>query len=99
MPLHSNTHGGNGAVLRTKLKDLGEFKGISLHMSGRNGIKVPVRCIHKTFTGYFNALAKAGFSTMPDVYELHVGKKLMRDSSFFEPLHDLPLHIVFHILR
>ena len=66
----------------------------------RDGTDVPVRCIHKTLEDYFHALAAVGFTTLPDVRELHVRTKhLEMDPPFFAPLKDKPLHLAFRIHR
>ena len=66
----------------------------------RDGADLPVRCIHKTIDDYFNALAEAGFASLPGVRELYVQPKhLEMDPQFFEPLKEKPLHLAFQITR
>jgi SAM-dependent methyltransferase len=64
----------------------------------RDGASVEVQAVHKTFTTYFNALAAAGFTSMPHVEELHItAEHVALDSDFFGPLVDLPLHVAFSL--
>lgn len=66
----------------------------------RDGTRVPVRCIHKTLDDYFQALAAAGFNSLPDVRELHaLPEHLAMDPAFFSPLEDKPLHLAFQLTR
>jgi len=66
----------------------------------RAGRAVPVRCVHKTLADYFSALTRAGFTTMPDVYELGVTDEHLRlDLTFFGPLVDQPLQVAFRLGR
>ncbi len=66
----------------------------------RDGTDVPVQCIHKTFDDYFNALAAAGFTSLPAIKELYTQPEhLEMDPDFFEPLKDKPLHLAFRIMR
>ena len=66
----------------------------------RDGTHVPVRCIHKTLDDYFQALAAAGFNSLPAVRELHArSKHLEMDPAFFGPLEDKPLHLAFQLTR
>lgn len=66
----------------------------------RDGTDVPVRCIHKTFDDYFNALAAAGFTSLPTIRELYPQPEhLAMDPDFFSPLKDKPLHLAFRITR
>lgn len=62
----------------------------------RDGADVPVRCVHKTFSDYFAALAEAGFTQLPRVAELGVTDELIAlDPSFFGPLRGFALHVLF----
>lgn len=62
----------------------------------RDGVAVPVRCVHKTFADYFHSLRSAGFARMPQVLELGVtAEHLALDPKFFGPLKGLPLHVLF----
>ena len=64
----------------------------------RDGADVPVRCVHKTLSDYFDALAEAGFVTLPRVVELAVtDEHLALDSDFFGPLRGYPLHVLFSV--
>ena len=65
----------------------------------RDGTNVPVRCIHKTLDDYFNALATAGFTSLPAIRELYPQPKhLEMDPDFFASLKDKPLHLAFQIV-
>lgn len=62
----------------------------------RDGIDVPVRCVHKTLEDYFVALAAAGWTKLPTIKELAVQPEHIElDSDFFGPLLGTPLHILF----
>ena len=64
----------------------------------RDGVSVPVRCIHKTLSDYFRCLRDAGFTGMPDVEELHVTPTMVEtDPDFFSPLVDQPLHLAIRV--
>lgn len=64
----------------------------------RDGVAVPVRCVHKTWSDYFEALTRAGFTQMPKVVELHVtDEHLAIDPAFFETLRGYPLHVLFRV--
>ncbi|MGF1521008.1 MAG: class I SAM-dependent methyltransferase [Leptolyngbyaceae cyanobacterium] len=66
----------------------------------RDGIDVPVRCVHKTLDDYFGALATAGWTTLPVVKELAVQPEHIElDADFFGPLAGTPLHILFALQR
>jgi SAM-dependent methyltransferase len=66
----------------------------------RDGVALPVRCVHKTLSDYFGCLAEAGFRSLPEVHELSVtAAHLALDPAFFGPLADLPLHMAFHLER
>jgi len=74
-----------------------EFHG---QMWRRDGRAVPVRCVHKTLADYFGTFRHAGFTTMPDVYELGVTDEHLRlDPTFFGPLVDQPLQVAFRLGR
>ena len=84
--------------------EFGYFSGRDSELHGRmwrrDGLAVPIRCVHKTFADYFLALAKAGFAALPDVHELGVtNDHLVLDPNFFSPLADQPLHVAFRIVR
>jgi len=64
----------------------------------RDGIPVPVRCVHKTFSDYFVALMESGFTLIPKILELRVTEDhISLDRAFFEPLYGLPLHLLFRV--
>ena len=64
----------------------------------RDGEPVPVSYMHKTFADYFNALAAAGFRTLPKVIELKVTEEhLALDRVFFEGAMGCPLQVLFRI--
>ena len=64
----------------------------------RDGGRVAVRCVHKTIDDYFACLRDGGFTSMPDVKELHATEEHHAfDPSFFEPLREIPLHIAFRV--
>jgi hypothetical protein len=66
----------------------------------RDGTSNPVRSIHKTMADYFQALAAAGWSTLPRLEELSVqDHHLTLDPQFFGPLEGLPLHLLFELQR
>ena len=66
----------------------------------RDGVDVPVRCVHKTFADYFDCLAQAGFTKLPKVVELRATEEhLALDPRFFGPLADQPLHVLFELER
>ena len=82
----------------------GYFSGRNVLFPGqiwrRDGIAVGVQCIHKTFEDYFSGLKEAGFTNMPEVYELKIGQEHVElDADFFGPLLDLPLHVAFKVKR
>lgn len=64
----------------------------------RDGVAVPVRCVHKTWADYFEALDRVGFTRTPKVAELHVTDDQVRiDPTFFGPLRGYPLHVLFRV--
>lgn len=64
----------------------------------RDGRAVPVSYLHKTFGDYFNALAAAGFRTLPKLIELKVTEEhLALDRAFFEGAMGYPLQVLFRI--
>lgn len=80
----------------------GYFSARNIQFEGRiwrrDGVSVPVRSVHKTFSDYFSALHQAGFSGLPVVDELHATEEhIAFDPDFFEPLRDVPLHVAFSI--
>jgi SAM-dependent methyltransferase len=85
-----------------KAGDLGYFSGTDQTLEGliwrRDGVSVPVRCVHKPFEVYFQALRAAGWQNMPDLTELAVRPEHIElDPDFFEPLRDQPLHLLFSV--
>ena len=64
----------------------------------RDGSAVPVSYMHKTFADYFDALAVAGFQTLPKIIELKVTEEhLALDRAFFEGAAGYPLQLLFRI--
>ena len=64
----------------------------------RDGVAVPVRCVHKPLEVYFEALRATGWTGMPEVLELRVQPEHVElDRAFFEPLLDYPLHLLFSV--
>ena len=62
------------------------------------GKAVPVSYMHKTFADYFNALAAAGFQTLPKIIELKVTEEhLALDRAFFAGAAGYPLQVLFRI--
>jgi len=78
------------------------FAGVDESFDGyiwrRDGKSVPVSYMHKTFADYFNALAAAGFRTLPKIIELKVTEDLLAlDRAFFEGAAGYPLQVLFRI--
>jgi hypothetical protein len=78
------------------------FAGVDESFEGyiwrRDGKAVPVSYMHKTFADYFDALAAAGFQTLPKVVELKVtSEHLALDRAFFEGAAGFPLQVLFRI--
>jgi SAM-dependent methyltransferase len=64
----------------------------------RDGVGVSVRCVHKRFADYFDALAASGWHTLPRVVELTVSEQdVANDPAFFGPLVGTPLHLLFQL--
>ena len=64
----------------------------------RDGVGVPVRCVHKSLADYFGALRQAGFDSMPELEELGVTPEMIDlDPAFFAPLSDQPLHLALRV--
>jgi SAM-dependent methyltransferase len=83
---------------------IGYFTGKDRTLEGsiwrRDGVRVPVRCIHKPFEVYFEALKAAGWQSLPDLRELGVQPEHVElDPDFFGPLEDQPLHLMFSLER
>jgi len=54
---------------------------------------------HKTFADYFNALAAAGFQTLPKIIELRVTEEyLAPDRAFFKGAVGYPLQVLLRIV-
>lgn len=97
--------------LRTKQEPFWFDRGTSGYFNGRNvlfegriwrrdGVDVPVRCVHKTFGDYFDAMTAAGFRAMPTLTELRVtDAHLKLDPAFFGPLDQQPLHVMFEVVK
>lgn len=82
----------------------GYFSGRDCQFEGeiwrKDGQGVRVRCIHKNFEDYFNALAAAGFSCMPQISELRATEEHLQEySQWLEPLRDKPLHLAFQLVK
>jgi len=78
------------------------FAGVDTSYEGyiwrRDSKAVPVSYMHKTFAGYFDALAAAGFRTLPKVIELKVTEEhLALDRAFFEGAVGHPLQVLFRL--
>jgi SAM-dependent methyltransferase len=87
-----------------KTEGVGYFSGRDRHCMGRiwkrDGTFLEVQLSHKTLEDYFDALASAGFRTMPRVRELRVTPELVAlDPSFFGPAVDTPLHMAIEVTR
>ena len=83
---------------------VGYFSGRDQHCAGkiwkRDGTALEVQLRHKTLEDYFEALAKAGFRSMPQVRELRVTPELVKlDPAFFGPAVDTPLHMAIEVTR
>ncbi len=66
----------------------------------RNGESLHVQCVHKTFSDYFDNLKLAGFNKMPEIKELTVTPELAKlDETFFSPLLNEPLHVLFKVSK
>jgi len=64
----------------------------------RDGARLEVQVVHKTFEDYFEALHAAGFGRMPRLRELRVlPEHIALDPAFFGPLAGVPLHVAFSI--
>ncbi len=64
----------------------------------RDGVAVPVRAVHKTFTDYNRLLREAGIRQLPEVEELYVTEDhVALDPDFFGPLRGTPLHVLFTV--
>ncbi len=82
----------------------GYFSGRDHRFEGRiwrrDGKSVPVRCVHKTLEDYFHCLQSAGFTSLPELKELHVTDEHVElDPEFFEALRDHPLHLAFRTTK
>jgi len=83
-------------------KGLDYFAGVDEAFEGyiwrRDNTAVPVSYMHKTFADYFDALAAAGFQSLPKVVELKVtAEHLALDRAFFKDAAGLPLQILIRI--
>jgi len=68
-------------------------------ISTRDGKKLNVRMIHKTFEDYMTALGAAGFQ-LESLKECAVTEEHLKlDPAFFGPVSDMPLHAVFRCVR
>ena len=65
----------------------------------RDGIALPIVYRHKTVEDYVRAFHRAGWHSMPEIRELGVRPEhIAFDPGFFEPLHDLPLHLAARLM-
>ena len=85
-------------------KESGYFSGRDKTFMGkiwrRDGVDVTVQSVHKTFEDYFEALRAGGFEGMPILKELKVSPEhIDLDQKFFQPIHDLPLHVVVQVRK
>ena len=85
-------------------EEMGYFSGRDRAFTGkiwrRDGVSLDVRSFHKVMSDYFSALKTAGFNTLPDVKELTVTQSMLDlDQAFFEPIQDMPLHVLVRITR
>ena len=56
--------------------------------------------VHKLFEDYISSLKESGFVKIPIIKELGVTKEhLSIHPEFFEPVKDLPLHLVINITK
>ncbi len=56
--------------------------------------------VHKLFEDYISSLKESGFVKIPIIKELGVTKEhLSAHPEFFEPVKDLPLHLVINITK
>jgi ubiquinone/menaquinone biosynthesis C-methylase UbiE len=61
---------------------------------------LPVQMVHKLFEDYISSLKESGFVKIPIIKELGVTKEhLSAHPEFFEPVKDLPLHLVINITK
>lgn len=82
----------------------GYFSGRNVLFPGeiwrRDGVSVGVQSVHKIVEDYFNAMRIAGFTSMPELYELCISEDHVKlDPDFFTPLIDLPLHVAFKVKK
>ncbi len=80
------------------------FAGRDVKLEGklwrRDGSSVDVLLHHKTLQDYLDALAAAGFESMPTLRELSVTEDMVDiDKDFFAPLADIPLHVAISVRR
>jgi SAM-dependent methyltransferase len=78
------------------------FSGVDVQFEGhiwrRDGVSVPVRCVHKTLTDYFDAIAATGWPRLPKLRELRVTPEhIALDPGFFGSLVGYPLHMLFRL--
>jgi SAM-dependent methyltransferase len=85
-------------------RGLGYFTARDVLLEGRiwrrDGVPLPVRCVHKTLEDYFTCLREAGFNALPELRELRVtDEHVGLDPKFFGPLQDTPLHLMFRTAK
>ena len=65
----------------------------------KDGTKLNVRMVHKTIEDYVSSIRKIGFALDRMIECTVTETHLKEDPSFFMPLKDLPLHIVFRVIK
>ncbi len=85
-------------------QDLGYFSSRNKSANGFidriDGIQLPVQMNHKLFEDYFGSLKTSGFTKIPEVKELTVlDKHIKENKEFFQKYSDLPLHVAFKIMK
>lgn len=66
----------------------------------RDGTALDVQMIPKSLGDYFDALANAGFTSLPTLVECGVTDEMLKmDLDFFGPVSDLPLHLAFKLVK
>lgn len=85
-------------------KDKNYFEDVNQQFEGkiwkRDGEPLHVQCVHKTFTDYFDCLRQSGFTKIPEIQELTVTQDLVnQDPTFFKPLLNQPLHVLFKVTK
>ena len=84
--------------------DYGYYSGRDKIFPGKvwcvDGTVLEVQMLHKTFADIFASLANAGFTQLPETYELSVPEELLlKAPDIFQTGADKPLHIVFRLKK